>query len=121
VLNSGLDGTTNGSRLPWANILDLQLDRTFDLELGKEGKKRATFLNVYLRVQNLFNNFNVLSVYRATGNPDDDGYLAAALTQNVIQNQIDEQSFRDYYSMFINNPFNISSPRTIRLGVKFDF
>jgi hypothetical protein len=121
VLNNGLDGTTNGSRLPWANILDLQLDRTFDLQLGKEGKKRATFLNVYFRVQNLFNNFNVLSVYRATGNPDDDGYLAAALTQNVIQNQIDEQSFRDYYSMFINNPFNISSPRTIRLGVKFDF
>ncbi len=118
---AGLDGTTNGSRLPWQYRLDLQLDRTFDLEFGKEGKKRATFLNVYLRVTNLFNQFNVLSVYRATGNPDDDGYLAAAASQTTIQNQIDEQSFRDYYTMKIQNPFNISSPRTIRLGVKFDF
>ena len=120
-LSSGLDGTTNGSRLPWSYRLDLQLDRTFDLQLGKEGNKKATFLNVYVRVTNLFNQFNVLGVYRATGNPDDDGYLAAAASQTSIQNQLDEQSFRDYYNMKIQNSFNISSPRTIRLGVKFDF
>lgn len=120
-LSAGLDGTTNGSRLPWSYRLDLQLDRTFDLEFGKEGKKKATFLNVYVRVTNLFNQFNVLNVYRATGNPDDDGYLAAAASQTSIQNQLDEQSFRDYYNLKIDNPFNISSPRTIRLGVKFDF
>lgn len=120
-LGAGLDGTTNGSRLPWSYRLDLQLDRTFSLELGKEDKKRATFLNVYLRVTNLLNQFNILSVYRATGNADDDGFLAAAASQTSIQNQLDEQSFRDYYTMKIQNPFNISSPRTIRLGVKFDF
>lgn len=118
---AGLDGTTNGSRLPWSYRLDLQVDRTFDLQFGKEGKKKATFLNVYVRVTNLFNQFNVLSVYRATGNPDDDGYLAAAASQSSIQNQLDEQSFRDFYSMKIDDPRRISSPRTIRLGVKFDF
>ena len=79
------------------------------------------FLNVYVRVTNLLNQFNILNVYRATGNWDDDGYLAAASSQSSIQNQIDEQAFRDYYSMKIQNPYNISSPRTIRLGVKFDF
>jgi hypothetical protein len=121
-LSAGLNGTLNGSRLPWSYRLDLQLDRTFNLEFGKEdGKKKATFLNVYLRVTNLFNQFNVLNVYRATGNWDDDGYLAAAANQTSIQNQLDEQSFRDYYTMKIQNPFNISVPRTIRLGVKFDF
>lgn len=119
--NSGLSGTTNGSRLPWSYRLDLQLDRTFQLEMGKEDNKKVTFLNVYLRVTNLFNQFNVLNVYRATGNWDDDGYLAAAASQTSIQNQLDEQSFRDYYTMKVQNPFNISSPRTIRLGVKFDF
>ena len=62
-----------------------------------------------------------MNVYRATGNWDDDGYLQAASTQTSIQNQIDEQSFRDYYSMKIQNPFNISSPRTIRVGIKLDF
>ena len=101
--------------------MDLQLDRNFELSLGKEDKKRAAFLNVYLRVTNLFNQFNFLSVYRATGNWDDDGFLAAAEWQSSIQNQLDEQSFRDYYAMKVQNPFNISAPRTIRLGVKFDF
>jgi len=120
-LNAGLNGTLNGSRLPWSYRLDLQLDRTFELEFGKEDKKKATFLNVYCRVTNLFNQFNILNVYRATGNWDDDGFLAAAANQTSIQNQLDEQSFRDYYMMKIQNPFNISVPRTIRLGVKFDF
>jgi hypothetical protein len=64
---------------------------------------------------------NVLGVYRATGNWNDDGYLASDENQQSIQNQLDEQSFRDYYLMKIQNAFNISSPRTMRLGVKFDF
>jgi hypothetical protein len=121
-LNAGLSGTTNGSRLPWQYRLDLQLDRNFTFEFGKDdAKKKTTFLNVYLRVTNLFNQFNIIGVYRATGNPDDDGYLAAAQYQQAIQNQLDEQSFRDYYLMKIQNPYNISVPRTIRLGLKFDF
>jgi hypothetical protein len=121
-LNAGLNGTLNGSRLPWSYRLDLQLDRTFNIEFGKdENKKKVTFLNVYIRVTNLFNQFNILNVYRATGNWNDDGYLAAASSQTSIQNQLDEAAFRDYYTMKIQNPNNISSPRTIRLGVKFDF
>lgn len=115
-------GALNGSRKPWTYRLDLQLDRNFNLEYGGEdGKSKRAFLNVYVRVTNLFNQFNVINVYRATGNPDDDGYLLAAQSQATIQNQLDEQSFRDMYMMSINNPFNISRPRTIRLGVKFDF
>ncbi|MBI1838313.1 MAG: carboxypeptidase regulatory-like domain-containing protein [Flavobacteriia bacterium] len=120
-LSPSLTGTTNGSRLPWQYKLDLQLDRTFSLKFGKDDKKKQTFLNVYVRVTNLLNQQNLISVYRATGNWNDDGYLAAASSQTSIQNQLDEQSFRDYYSMRIQNAFNISSPRTIRLGVKFDF
>jgi len=115
-------GSLNGSRKPWTYRLDLQLDRTFDLEYGKnEDSKRRAYMQVYLRVTNLFNQFNVLNVYRATGNPNDDGYLAAAGSQATIQNQLDEQSFRDMYMMAIDNPFNISVPRTIRLGIKLDF
>ncbi|MBI2259497.1 MAG: TonB-dependent receptor plug domain-containing protein [Flavobacteriia bacterium] len=121
-LSFGLTGTRNGSRLPWQYRLDLQVDRSFTLKMGKdENKKKETFLNVYIRVTNLFNQLNIIDVYRATGNWDDDGYLAAAQYQNAIQNQLDEQSFRDYYQMKIQNPYNISIPRTIRLGLKFDF
>jgi hypothetical protein len=121
-LNAGLNGTLNGSRLPWSYRLGLQLDKTINLEFKKkDDKKKMAFLNIYIRATNLFNQFNILNVYRATGNWDDDGYLQAASTQSSIQNQIDEQSFRDYYMMKIQNPFNISAPRTVRLGIKLDF
>ena len=121
-LNAGISGTLNGSRLPWSYRMDLQLDRTINIEMGgKNDKKKVTFLNIYIRATNLLNQFNKLGVYRATGNWDDDGYLAAAARQTSIQNQTDEQSFRDYYTMKVQNAFNISSPRTIRLGIKFDF
>jgi hypothetical protein len=121
-LNAGLNGTLNGSRLPWAYRLDLQVDKTLNISFGKtEDKKKMTALNIYIRVTNLFNQFNILGVYRATGNWNDDGFLAAASSQTSIQNQIDEQSFRDYYAMKISNPFNVSAPRTIRLGIKMDF
>ncbi|WP_084274413.1 TonB-dependent receptor [Crocinitomix catalasitica] len=117
-----LDGTLNGSRKPWQFRVDLQLDRNFNLEFGKdEDKKKAAYLNVYLRVTNIFNIQNVLNVYRATGNADDDGYLTAAQYQTSIQSQLDEQSYRDYYLLKVNNPYNYGVPRTIRLGVKFDF
>ena len=122
-LNAGLNGTLNGSRLPWSYRLDLQIDKTINISYGKEDgdRPKKAFLNVYLRVTNLLNQFNLLGVYRATGNWDDDGYLAAAASQTSIQNQIDEQAFRDYYMMKVQNPYNISAPRQIRLGLKFDF
>jgi hypothetical protein len=62
-----------------------------------------------------------MSVYGATGNPDDDGYLAAAEYQTNIQAQLDEQAFRDLYSIRVNSPYNYSSPRQIRLGLIFNF
>ncbi len=120
--SSTLDGSLNGSRKPWQYRVDMQLDRNISLEFGDdENKKKSAYLNVYVRVTNLFNIINVLNVYRATGNPDDDGYLAASQFQSSIQNQLDEQSFRDYYALKVQNPFNYGIPRTIRLGVKFDF
>lgn len=120
---SQLEGTLHGSRKPWTYRLDLQLDRNFELEFGgdDEDKKKVAYLNVYCRVTNMFNFQNVLNVYRATGNATDDGYLAASQYQTSIQTQLDEQSFRDYYLLKVQNPFNLGLPRTIRIGVKFDF
>jgi hypothetical protein len=125
-LNAGISGTVNGSRMPWTYRLDMQLDRNITIthkskDAKSKDKEKVSNLNIYIRATNLFNQFNILSIYRATGNADDDGYLAAAASQTSIQNQTDEQAFRDYYSMKVNNPFNISVPRTIRLGIKYDF
>lgn len=116
-------GSINGSRLPWQFRVDARLDKDIPLTLNKkEGKKKKMGnLNVYLQVLNLLNNKNVIAVYRKTGNPNDDGYLAAAEFQNEISSKNDEQAFRDLYSVYVNNPNNYSLPRRIRLGVLFTF
>jgi hypothetical protein len=115
-------GGLNGSRLPWQFSVDMQLDRNFTLTFGKEGEKqRSANLNVYLWITNLLNTQNINGVYRFTGTPDDDGYLASAQYQALINAQNSPDSFRNYYSMNVNNPYNFSAPRQIRLGVRFDF
>jgi hypothetical protein len=123
AFNSGgtrvLKGTINGSRLPWQFRVDMRLDKEFYVGMG-QGKNKAYF-DVYLQVLNLFDTENVLAVYAATGVPDDDGYLAAAEWQREINSQADPQSYRDLYSIRINSPGNLSSPRQIRLGLQFNF
>jgi outer membrane receptor protein involved in Fe transport len=115
-----LDGTLNGSRLPWQVNMDAKLDKYFDLEWGRENKKRAS-LNVYLQVLNVLNTLNVTGVYGATGNPDDDGYLNDPGAQQGIISLNDEQAFRELYTLKVNNPGNFSLPRQIRLGLMLNF
>lgn len=116
-----LDGSVNGSRLPWQVRADLRIDKNIDLSWGAGDNKKMANLNVYLQVLNVLNTQNVLNVYRYTGNADDDGYLYAASTQNSIAAQNSEQSFRDLYTIKINNPSNYSIPRRVRIGVMLDF
>ncbi len=115
-----LSGSPFGSRKPGRFFVNMQIDRDFNLKYGKD-KKKEGHLNVYIWFQNIFNTVNIQNVYRATGNPDDDGYLSASEYQTDIAGQLNEESFRQYYMMAVNNPFNYALPRTIRLGVKFDF
>jgi hypothetical protein len=131
VINEGqgigshtLDGSLNGARLPWQFTTDMQIDRDIPLTFGKkEGmdKGKAANLNVYLLVTNVFNTQNVVGVWRATGSPTDDGFLASPLYENEIALQTDPQSYSDLYALKVNNPFNFGAPRTIRVGVRFDF
>jgi len=69
----------------------------------------------------LLNTQNVTAVYPATGSASDDGFLTSPEWQNAISQQVDPQSFRDLYAIQMNNPYRYSSPRTIRLGVMFNF
>jgi hypothetical protein len=103
--------------------MDGRLDKDFTLATGKDakGNKKEYFLNVYLQVLNILNTRNIMGVYAATGNPDDDGYLAAAEYQSQIKSQLDSQSFIDMYSVSVNNPYNYSSPRMIRIGLGISF
>jgi hypothetical protein len=119
-----LKGSINGARLPWQFRADARIDKDFELSWGKTedgNKKKTAGLNVYFQILNLFNAQNIISVYRATGNADDDGYLAAAQYQKEIQSQNDVQSYSELYRLKVNNPLNYSLPRRIRIGVLFNF
>lgn len=112
-----LQGMINGSRLPWSFRIDSRIDRDIDVKIGK----KDMVLNVYFEILNVLNSKNILSVYRSTGNPDDDGYLAASEYQAGIEAQVNEEAFRTLYSILVNSPYNYSLPRRIRFGVAFGF
>ncbi|PKP18643.1 MAG: hypothetical protein CVU05_13120 [Bacteroidetes bacterium HGW-Bacteroidetes-21] len=121
--NGTLQGSINGSRKPSRTTINMRLDRDIELAFGKkegEGKKKA-FLNVYFEISNILNTLNVINVYSTTGNPDDDGWLTNAASQVTINSTNSPESFVNYYQMYYNYPYNYSSPRTIRLGVQFNF
>ena len=117
-----LKGSYYGSRLPWAFRFDMKIDKDFDLNIGKkDGEKRPAYLNVYLQVLNVLNSKNIIDVYNATGNPDDDGYLSAPEWQREIANQTNADSYAELYRLYVNNMDHYSSPRQIRIGMIFNF
>ena len=119
-----LDGSVNGSRLPWQYRVDAKLDKQFELKMGKKAngeKRRAYFLGVYLQVLNVFDARNVISVYSATGSPTDDGYLSSAAAQNDINSKLSTDAYITQYEIAENNQGNYSLPRRIRLGLQLDF
>ena len=120
-ISPSTEGSINGSRLPWQFNLDLNFDKNWTISKGEGAEASSYNINVYFWIGNLLNTRNINSVYRFTGVADDDGYLAAAQYQPLINSQNNPESFKNYYGMYVDNPFNLGVPRTIRLGVKFDF
>lgn len=117
-----LEGQPSGSRKPGQFRMDMQIDRNILLKFGgtDENPKTAN-LNIYFQINNVFNTLNIVNVYRATGNPDDDGFIGSPLYNDFIDIQNDAAAYTNYYRMKVNNPFNFGIPRTIRLGVNLNF
>jgi Carboxypeptidase regulatory-like domain/TonB-dependent Receptor Plug Domain len=131
-----LDGTPNGSRLPWQVRFEAKIDKDFIIggkqKLDAEGKAmvdskgnnvttRAYAVNVYLLGLNLLNSQNVLNVYKTSGLPDDDGYLSTGVGQQAVAAAIDGDAFTYLYRLKMANPNNYSLPRRLRLGIQFNF
>jgi len=123
-LNAGggtalLDGTINGSRLPWQFRVDMRIDRDIPIKVGKD--KKPLTLNVYLQMLNVLNALNPVAVYRATGTSDDDGYLTEPVFANSINTQNDPQAFRELYTMNMQDYRFFSLPRRTRIGFILNF
>jgi outer membrane receptor protein involved in Fe transport len=119
-----LDGSINGSRLPWQFNIDAKFDKSFDVKMGKKpdgSPRKPLAMNVYLTILNLLSSVNVTGVYQATGNADDDGYLTSAKAQGSINSQISPASYTTMYGISMNNPGNYLAPRQIRVGVQINF
>lgn len=113
------------STTPFNQIFDLRLDKSFNLT----NKLGAT---VYMRVNNLFNTKNVINVYNATGNAEDDGfffnineptrngYLEAHgedwVNQYQAINIVNGQSYWDQLGLQL-----YGNPRQIFFGVKLSY
>ncbi|MCE7925334.1 MAG: TonB-dependent receptor [Haliscomenobacteraceae bacterium CHB4] len=118
----GTLGAINGNRLPWRFNLDLRVDKSFNL--APQGKNPLN-LNIYFRVSNLLDRRNVIGVYPATGSPTDDGYLATAQGQSIVDGVEDTGRSRDAYlasySWVVRNPNNFTLPRRMYVGAVFEF
>ena len=98
--------------------MDLSVDKAYNLKVGK----RMTVLSFFARITNVFNIKNIRRVYGVTGDPDDNGYLTDPETQTIIAGQLNEQSYRDYYTMYLDMAnYNYSTPRMVYLGVSYQF
>ncbi len=115
---STLEGSLNGSRLPWQFRINMKVNKEFEI---KWNDKKSSLFNVYVQIQNLLDAQNIIAVYRATGNPEDDGYLTSAAAQNAIDAKNDPDAFRYLYSLAVNNTDNYSLPRMFRAGVSLEF
>ena len=112
------NGSVNGARLAWGFRVDLRFDR--DFVIGKKSKNPIR-LNVYLRIQNLFNTQNPLNVYPVTGSPTDDGFLTLQNSPGAGYAASQPASYATLYNLRMNDPYNIARPRRIFLGLRFSF
>jgi outer membrane receptor protein involved in Fe transport len=102
----------NSNYSPWNKMLDMKVDKYFNL-FGR------TRLNVYLWVLNVLNFENTYAVYPFTGAPDTNGWLSGPDGQLWASTATEEQVA--LYNKRENNPFNYGPPRQYRLGIRFEF
>ncbi len=119
-----IDGQINGARLPSNFNIDMKIDKRFKLLKGEN--RKGLSVNVYLRVNNLLDTRNVISVYSASGSPDDDGYFQSIQGQQVLRNvrttrPEDFDRFIEIYNWRMYNPDHYTQPRRIFLGAIVNF
>ena len=112
------------STTPWNFLVDLRLDKTFQLLNNLD-------VTLYSRVTNLFNTKNTINVYQGTGNADDDGYLSRSEYSESFINANGGEEYVDlfrqinlvnggsYYSQLALELFG--QPRQIFFGLKLAY
>ncbi len=105
-------GGINSDRIPWSSGIDIRVDRKFAI-----GARSS--LSAFVWVQNLLDTDNTQGVWRATGIPDDDGFLATAGGSQFLGGQL--SSAEPLYRHRNRRLGNFGIPRLTRVGVRLDF
>ncbi len=106
------DGGINTARMPWKNRIDIRVDRKFSV-----GPR--TSLSAFVWVQNLLDGQNINGVWRATGLPNDDGFLSTAGGQQFLGGA--DPVTETMYLHRTRSLGNYGIPRLTRIGVRLDF
>ncbi len=110
-------GTVNSAVGPSSFRLDAKIDKSFTLDFGATSAK----LNFYVWVLNLLNNENAITVYRATGSPEDSGFLQTPTGQDAILQNANPELYQADYKKWEKDPENYGAARQIRLGLRLDW
>ena len=113
-----VEGEVNGARLPWTFSVDFKIDKDFEIKVGD---KKSLSLNVYFQMQNALDIRNVTQVYRVTGNAKDDGFINSADGILASSTSVDQQAYKDQYSIKLQNPNYYTIPRRSRIGISVNF
>ena len=108
---SGRQVGVNEGRLPSNYTVDMRFYKNLFMP------RADSYFSFFVEVDNLFDRRNVIDVYGNTGRPDVDRNI-----NNVIGTTAEEtQAKRELYTLFAKDPTHYSKPRTIRLGLEYNF
>ncbi len=105
-------GAINDDRMAWTNRIDLRIQRRFRMANNSR-------LTAFLWIQNLMNTVNIQNVWRYSGLPGDDGFLATREGQSRIEDGV--PLYPIAYQHRNRSLGNYGLPRLTRLGIRFDF
>ncbi|MEW6411033.1 MAG: TonB-dependent receptor [Candidatus Zixiibacteriota bacterium] len=106
-------GGINSARMPWTFVIDLKLERTFQV-----GNYQ---IRPYIWVKNLLDRENIVAVYEGTGEPNTSGYLESPEGVVRASDPEDGAEFAYRYDALQNNPKNWSNPRMVFAGLRLSF
>ncbi len=108
---SGRQVGVNEGRLPSNYTVDMRFYKNLFMP------RTDSYFSFFVEVDNLFDRRNVIDVYGNTGRPDVDRNI-----NDVIGTTAEEtQAKRELYTLFAKDPTHYSKPRTIRLGLEYNF
>lgn len=110
-----LETHVNDGRMPTVYSVDMRFNKDFYL-------RNNMFLSFFCEVENLFDRRNIIDVYSNTGRPDDDGREHGDTSDpDGPDGPGTVEDVNRLYRLMAVDPQNYSTPRTVRVGLEFNF